>query len=64
MGVQEHRFTFERGVDSGREWRIYDVGGARSQVRVSLTLILLMMFNYSSLVCFFRIGFDGDCAAE
>ncbi|KAF8510274.1 guanine nucleotide binding protein, alpha subunit [Gautieria morchelliformis] len=31
MGVQEHRFTFERGVDSGREWRIYDVGGARSQ---------------------------------
>ena len=33
MGVQEHRFTFERGVDSGREWRIYDIGGTRSQVR-------------------------------
>ena len=33
MGVQEHRFTFERGLDSGREWRVYDVGGARGQVR-------------------------------
>jgi len=31
MGVQEHRFTFERGSDSGREWRVYDVGGAQSQ---------------------------------
>lgn len=31
MGVQEHRFTFERGLDTGREWRIYDIGGSRSQ---------------------------------
>ncbi|KAF8577131.1 G-alpha-domain-containing protein [Ramaria rubella] len=31
MGVQEHRFTFERGFESGREWRVYDIGGARSQ---------------------------------
>ncbi|GJJ13078.1 hypothetical protein Clacol_007328 [Clathrus columnatus] len=31
MGVQEHRFTFERGIDAGREWRVYDIGGSRSQ---------------------------------
>ncbi|EMD30978.1 heterotrimeric G-protein alpha subunit [Gelatoporia subvermispora B] len=30
MGVQEYRFKFERGSESGREWFIYDVGGARS----------------------------------
>ncbi|OCH86520.1 G-alpha-domain-containing protein [Obba rivulosa] len=30
MGVQEYRFVFERGGEAGREWLIYDVGGARS----------------------------------
>ncbi|CCM00842.1 uncharacterized protein FIBRA_02884 [Fibroporia radiculosa] len=30
MGVQEYRFRFERGSEAGREWIIYDVGGARS----------------------------------
>ncbi|RPD63760.1 G-alpha-domain-containing protein [Lentinus tigrinus ALCF2SS1-6] len=30
MGVQEHRFVFEKGSEAGREWLIYDVGGARS----------------------------------
>ncbi|KAI0915678.1 hypothetical protein AcW1_003785 [Taiwanofungus camphoratus] len=30
MGVQEYRFKFERGQEAGREWIIYDVGGARS----------------------------------
>ncbi|TBU38222.1 G-alpha-domain-containing protein [Dichomitus squalens] len=30
MGVQEHRFIFEKGSETGREWLIYDVGGARS----------------------------------
>ncbi|KAI0717210.1 G-alpha-domain-containing protein [Cerioporus squamosus] len=30
MGVQEHRFIFEKGSEAGREWLIYDVGGARS----------------------------------
>ncbi|KAI0745129.1 G-alpha-domain-containing protein [Earliella scabrosa] len=30
MGVQEHRFVFEKGAESGQEWLIYDVGGARS----------------------------------
>ncbi|KAH9913679.1 G-alpha-domain-containing protein [Epithele typhae] len=30
MGVQEHRFVFERGLETEREWLIYDVGGARS----------------------------------
>lgn len=34
MGVQEHRFIFERGLSTGQEWRVYDVGGARSQVRL------------------------------
>lgn len=50
MGVQEHRFVFEKGkvkalsrypssrltlrigTETGREWLIYDVGGARSLV--------------------------------
>jgi len=31
MGVQEHKFVFETGLESGREWRIYDVGGSRPQ---------------------------------
>ncbi|KAG9126215.1 hypothetical protein FRC07_004410 [Ceratobasidium sp. 392] len=31
VGVQEHRLRFERGPDSGLEWRIFDVGGARNQ---------------------------------
>ncbi|PIL34086.1 hypothetical protein GSI_03797 [Ganoderma sinense ZZ0214-1] len=30
MGVQEYRFIFEKGSEAGREWLIYDVGGARS----------------------------------
>ncbi|KZT04650.1 G-alpha-domain-containing protein [Laetiporus sulphureus 93-53] len=31
MGVQEYRFKFDKGgVDAGREWILYDVGGARS----------------------------------
>lgn len=30
MGVQEYRFRFERGPDAGRDWLLYDVGGARS----------------------------------
>ncbi|KAI0743434.1 G-alpha-domain-containing protein [Daedaleopsis nitida] len=30
MGVQEHRFMFEKGSEVGQEWVIYDVGGARS----------------------------------
>ncbi|PCH43955.1 G-alpha-domain-containing protein [Wolfiporia cocos MD-104 SS10] len=30
MGVQEYRFKFERGPDAGRDWLLYDVGGARS----------------------------------
>ncbi|KAH9945654.1 G-alpha-domain-containing protein [Amylocystis lapponica] len=30
MGVQEYRFVFEHGSETGREWLIYDVGGARS----------------------------------
>lgn len=31
MGVQEHRIKMESGPYQGREWVIYDVGGARSQ---------------------------------
>ncbi|KAI0780157.1 G-alpha-domain-containing protein [Fomes fomentarius] len=30
MGVQEHRFVFEKGSETGQQWLIYDVGGARS----------------------------------
>ncbi|KLO18768.1 G-alpha-domain-containing protein [Schizopora paradoxa] len=30
MGVQEHRFVFERGSEQGQEWLMYDVGGTRS----------------------------------
>lgn len=59
MGVQEHRFVFEKGdfhtaitvshvlrttteiicsgSETGQQWLIYDVGGARSLVRVILS---------------------------
>ncbi|TDL19263.1 G-alpha-domain-containing protein [Rickenella mellea] len=30
MGVQEYRFTFEKGTESGHEWLMYDVGGTRT----------------------------------
>ncbi|KAI5119021.1 hypothetical protein M0805_001880 [Coniferiporia weirii] len=30
MGVQEHRFLFERGAEAGQEWLMYDVGGTRT----------------------------------
>ncbi|KIY67644.1 G-alpha-domain-containing protein [Cylindrobasidium torrendii FP15055 ss-10] len=30
LGVQEHRFVFQEGLTKGREWRLYDVGGAHS----------------------------------
>ncbi|KLO07523.1 G-alpha-domain-containing protein [Schizopora paradoxa] len=30
MGVQEYRFMFEKGMESGQEWLMYDVGGTRS----------------------------------
>ncbi|EIM79929.1 G-alpha-domain-containing protein [Stereum hirsutum FP-91666 SS1] len=29
-GVQEYHFLFEKGSEAGREWIMYDVGGARS----------------------------------
>ncbi|KAF8581891.1 G-alpha-domain-containing protein [Ramaria rubella] len=32
MGIQEHKFIFDKGAESGREWIIYDVGGSRPQV--------------------------------
>lgn len=31
LGVSEFRFRLETGSGAGQEWRIYDVGGARSQ---------------------------------
>lgn len=31
VGVQEYSFHLETGPDKGREWRIYDCGGARNQ---------------------------------
>lgn len=31
MGVVEHRFTVSTGTTRGIDWKIYDVGGARSQ---------------------------------
>jgi len=31
LGVSEHRFTINASVGLGREWRIFDVGGHRSQ---------------------------------
>ena len=38
VGVTEHRFEMETaaGRESGTEWRIVDVGGSRSQVRLVL----------------------------
>ncbi|KAJ3997476.1 guanine nucleotide binding protein, alpha subunit [Lentinula boryana] len=30
LGVQEYKFIFEHGRTAGQEWRLYDVGGARS----------------------------------
>lgn len=37
VGVSEYKFEMEvsAGRDSGTEWRIVDVGGSRSQVRVA-----------------------------
>ncbi|KAI0701994.1 G-alpha-domain-containing protein [Cytidiella melzeri] len=32
VGVCEHKFEMESGLESGTEWRIIDVGGSRSQV--------------------------------
>lgn len=34
VGVSEYRFEMEAGSESGTQWRIIDVGGSRSQVRV------------------------------
>jgi guanine nucleotide-binding protein subunit alpha len=36
VGVSEYKFEMEvsAGRDSGTEWRIVDVGGSRSQVRI------------------------------
>lgn len=31
LGVTEHRFTLYQGPSSAKDWRIYDVGGHRSQ---------------------------------
>ncbi|CCA67203.1 related to guanine nucleotide-binding protein alpha-4 subunit [Serendipita indica DSM 11827] len=31
LGVQEYSFRLETGPDKGREWRLYDCGGARNQ---------------------------------
>ncbi|PVF93835.1 G-alpha-domain-containing protein [Serendipita vermifera] len=31
VGVQEYIFLLENGPDKGREWKIYDCGGARNQ---------------------------------
>ncbi|TFY73103.1 hypothetical protein EWM64_g10909, partial [Hericium alpestre] len=31
MGVQQYNFVFEKGRELGREWIMYDVGGARSR---------------------------------
>lgn len=36
VGVSEYRFQMESGTESGTEWRIIDVGGSRSQVRLHL----------------------------
>ncbi|KAF9261998.1 G-alpha-domain-containing protein [Marasmius fiardii PR-910] len=30
LGVQEYKITFDHGRSVGQEWRLYDVGGARS----------------------------------
>jgi hypothetical protein len=42
VGVSEYKFEMEvaAGRDSAAEWRIIDVGGSRSQVRVAIFLIL------------------------
>lgn len=32
VGVQEHSIVLDSGPEPGREWLIYDVGGARSAV--------------------------------
>lgn len=34
VGVSEYRFEMEAGSEQGTQWRIIDVGGSRSQVRV------------------------------
>jgi len=31
LGVSEHRFTITHGASLGRDWRVFDVGGHRSQ---------------------------------
>lgn len=55
VGVSEYRFEMEAaaGRESGTEWRIIDVGGSRSQVRVvshcSYFDILTYHFLYSAV---------------
>lgn len=41
VGVSEYKFEMEvtAGRDSGTEWRIVDVGGSRSQVRLEFCFI-------------------------
>ena len=50
VGVTEYKFEMESsaGRDSAAEWRIIDVGGTRSQVR------LLTSFFFSSVVAHVR----------
>ena len=38
VGVSEYSFHMEAGDERGTEWRIIDVGGSRSQVRLIFLL--------------------------
>ena len=48
VGVQEHAITLDGGPEPGREWLIYDVGGARSAV--STLKQSIVVFERRSLV--------------
>lgn len=45
VGVSEYRFHMEAGTESGTEWRIIDVGGSRSQVRLYILFHLSPFFS-------------------
>lgn len=36
VGVQEHQLTLDSGPEPGRDWLIFDVGGARSAVSIDI----------------------------
>lgn len=48
IGVCEYKFEMESGFESGNEWRIIDVGGSRSQVCRTHSILVSSLMHVCS----------------